>query len=51
MKKALDMNTVSYFILAREGGANAMNQIQTISTVSKNLAVSSRMLRYYDDLG
>ena len=28
-----------------------MNQIQTISTVSKNLGVSSRTLRYYEQIG
>ena len=28
-----------------------MNQIQTVSTVSKNLGISSRMLRYYEQVG
>ena len=28
-----------------------MNQIQTVSTVSKNLGISSRMLRYYEQAG
>ena len=28
-----------------------MNQMQTISTVSKNLGISSRMLRYYEQIG
>ena len=28
-----------------------MNQIQTISTVSKSLGISSRMLRYYEQVG
>lgn len=28
-----------------------MNQIQTVSTVSKNLGISSRMLRYYEQIG
>ena len=28
-----------------------MNQTQTVSTVSKNLGISSRMLRYYEQIG
>lgn len=28
-----------------------MDQIQTVSTVSKNLGISSRMLRYYEQIG
>jgi len=28
-----------------------MNQMQTVSTVSKNLGISSRMLRYYEQIG
>ena len=28
-----------------------MNQIQTVSTVAKNLGISSRMLRYYEQIG
>ena len=28
-----------------------MNQLQTVSTVSKNLGISSRMLRYYEQIG
>ena len=28
-----------------------MNQMLTVSTVSKNLGISSRMLRYYEQIG
>ena len=28
-----------------------MNQMLTVSTVSKNLGISSRMLRYYEQVG
>jgi DNA-binding transcriptional MerR regulator len=33
------------------GGANPMNQIQTVGTVSKSLCVSSRTIRYYEQIG
>ena len=45
------MYTVSCFILNRKEGVNNMNQMQTIGTVSKNLGISSRMLRYYEQIG
>lgn len=34
-----------------KGGVNIIDQRQTISTVSKNLGISSRMLRYYEQIG
>ena len=49
MEIFLDTNTVSSFILNQKDGANTMDQMQTISTVSKNLGTSSRMLRYYEE--
>ena len=51
MEIFLDTNTVSSFILNQKDGANTMDQMQTISTVSKNLGTSSRMLRYYEQIG
>ena len=51
MEIFLDMDTVSCFILNRKEGVNNMNQMQTIGTVSKNLGISSRMLRYYEQIG
>jgi DNA-binding transcriptional MerR regulator len=38
-------------MLDLKGGANPMNQVQTVSTVSKSLGISSRMLRYYEQIG
>lgn len=51
MEIFLDTDTVSCFILNRKEGVNNMNQMQTIGTVSKNLGISSRMLRYYEQIG
>ena len=51
MEIFLDMDIVSCFILNRKEGVNNMNQMQTIGTVSKNLGISSRMLRYYEQIG
>jgi len=33
------------------GGKNPMTKMQTVSKVSKNLGISSRMLRYYEQVG
>jgi len=38
-------------MLKWKGGAKPMNQMQTVSTVSKSLGISSRMLRYYEQVG
>ena len=51
MEIFLDTDTVSCFILNRKEGVNNMDQMQTIGTVSKNLGISSRMLRYYEQIG
>lgn len=47
----IDTDTVSCFILKQKECTNTMEQMQTISTVSKNLGISSRMLRYYEQIG
>ena len=47
----IDTDTVSYFMMVLKGCANRMLQMQTVSTVSKNLGISSRMLRYYEQIG
>jgi DNA-binding transcriptional MerR regulator len=38
-------------MILSKGGANPMNQMLTVSTVSKKLGISSRMLRYYEQVG
>lgn len=51
MEIFLDTDTVPCFILNQKEGVNNMDQMQTIGTVSKNLGISSRMLRYYEQIG
>lgn len=46
----LDSDTVSYLMMALGKGRDAMEAL-TISTVSRNLNVSTRMLRYYEQIG
>lgn len=52
IKLSLDTDTVSYFMIVMKGSVNIeMNQLQAVSTVSKTLGISSRMLRYYEQIG
>ena len=48
----LDFDIVSYFILlGKEGGVEVMDQIVTISQLSKEFGISTRMLRHYEKMG
>lgn len=51
MKKPIDSDIVSPFILEIRKEERAMNQLQSISRVSREQNVSTRMIRYYERQG
>ena len=51
MKKLLDCDTVSQFRLALQKGERHVQNLRTVSQVSGEFGVSTRMLRYYEQLG
>lgn len=42
---------MSYFTIVNERGAKNNMEIQTISQVSKSFNISTRTLRYYEQIG